>query len=261
MRFTDLMASLKPASGGFETAITDNWVQGRTTYGGLSAALCLEAVLRSQSGLPALRSAQISFLGPVGGAIRLKTESLRRGKSMSFVGADLVSDAGLATRAVFAFGAARESEVRADFVPAPKFPPAPSEIPEIPEGALLPPFAREFGFKYLTGGRFFSGSKDCDVYLWVRHRDEAAVSAPALLALADMPPPAIFPLFPRPSPISTVTWSLNFLVDPASVGGGWFLMETRAEGAADGYASQYMLVWTSDGRCIIAGRQTVAIFV
>jgi hypothetical protein len=54
--------------------------QGRTTYGGCSAALCLEAakrLLRDQrhsSGaaeLPPLRSAQVAFVGPAGGDVQV----------------------------------------------------------------------------------------------------------------------------------------------------------------------------------------------
>ena len=259
MRFTELIASMSLDGDALSGSIPENWLQGRTTYGGLSAALCLEAVLKAHPDLPPLRSAQISFLGPVGGAVRMKPQVLRRGKNVAFVGADLHAGSGLATRAVFAFGAARESALAADFVPARSFPPP--ETLRAPRREGAPPFAMEFDVRFLAGGKPFSGSKDCDVFLWVRHRDDEARSAVALLALGDMPPPALFPMFPTFGPISTVTWGLNFLVDPASVGGGWFLMESRAENAADGYTSQDMFVWTPEGRCVAAGRQAVAVFL
>jgi len=46
--------------------LPDSWLQGRTAYGGLTAALALAAAQQSGSeGLPPLRSAQVSFIAPV----------------------------------------------------------------------------------------------------------------------------------------------------------------------------------------------------
>ena len=44
--YSELIAGLKRGTNGrIEATITDDWLQGRTTYGGLTAALCLEAAL------------------------------------------------------------------------------------------------------------------------------------------------------------------------------------------------------------------------
>lgn len=258
MKFTGMIAAMEADGAGRRIAIPDNWRQGRTTYGGLTAALCLEGALRDHLDLPPLRSAQIAYVGPAGGEARVQSALLRRGKNVAFVGADLFSEGHLATRAIFAFGAARTPAVEAAFLPMRDFPP-PEDMPAAkPE--RLPVFARNFDMRYLTGGRPFSGSTDCDIYLWLKHADEQATSLPALLALADMPPPAIFPLMPHAGPISTVSWSLNILADIAG-DSGWKLMQTRAEAASGGYASQDMFLWTNDGRPLIAARQSVAIFL
>jgi acyl-CoA thioesterase len=261
MKFTEVMRSITAPGEGLAVTIPPNWLQGRTTYGGFSAALCLEAVTRNYPDLPPLRSAQISFAGPVGGAVRIATEILRRGKSVSVIGADILNDEGVATRAVFAFGASRTSKIGANFAPRKPDFPHPDQLRIPRRRAGLPGFVYEFDARFVGGGKPFSSSQDCDVFVWVRHVDEAANSAAALLALADMPPPGVFPMFPAPAPISTMTWALNFLEDPAKVGGGWFLLESKAEHAADGYSSQDMFAWRPDGRCILAGRQSVAVFV
>ena len=258
MKFTELTAAMAPAEGGFAATISENWLQGRTTYGGLSAALCLEGALRTFPDLPPLRSAQISYVGPVGGPIVVKSEMLRRGKNVAFVNADLFSGTGLATRAVFAFGSERAPAVEATFLPMRDFPP-PEDV-RAPKPERLPVFARNFDMRYLTGGRPFSGSRDCDIFLWLRHGDENATTLPALLALADMPPPAILPLMPNAGPISTINWALNFLSDDP-LDNGWKLMETRAESASAGYSSQDMFLWRRDGAPLIAARQCVAVFL
>ena len=59
-----VLAEMQPFDGGFRVGISDDWRQGRAIYGGLSTALCLTAARGSIEGLPPLRSAQVSFIGP-----------------------------------------------------------------------------------------------------------------------------------------------------------------------------------------------------
>ena len=58
-----------------------------------------------------------------------------------------------------------------------------------------------------------------------------------------------------------MTWSLNFLTDHPTTKDGWWLLETRAENAAEGYWSQDMFVWSASEAPVICGRQSVAIFI
>lgn len=258
--FTAMMASFREEGGAHHAAISDDWMQGRTAYGGLAAALCLEAALRAFPAAPPLRSATVMFIGPAGGEVSVAPALLRQGKSMSFIGADLLCGGALSTRAVFAFGAARPSRYDVSYVHAPPRPAPETCEPYIPEG-LGPPFAAHFETKLVKGARPMTGADAHDHYLWARHRDERARSLSALVALADMPPPAMMPMFPEFARISTVSWSLNFLVDAPETTDGWWLLETRAENAASGYSSQDMIVWDRKGRAVIAGRQSVAIFI
>ncbi len=257
--FTQLLAEMRPIDGGQTVNIPPGWMQGRTTYGGLSAALCLEGVLRAHPGLPPLRSAQISFVGPAGGAVRIIPALLRQGKSVAFAGADLHSEQGLATRAVFAFGAGRASAFTRTFTAQPNVP-LPEECEIYIAGPLAPPFAQHYESRLVRGGRPVTSSTEHDHFIWVRHRDSIASSIVGLLALADMPPPAMMPMFTEFAPISSMTWQVNFLVAAPQTRDGWWLLQSRAENAAEGYSSQDMLVWNRDGEMVIAGRQSVAIF-
>ncbi|GAB4523992.1 MAG: thioesterase family protein [Amphiplicatus sp.] len=258
--YTRLMASLRADGARFAVDVPQDWRQGRTTYGGLAAALCLESAQRAFPDLAPLRSAQIAFIGPADGVLAVETSILRAGRSVTFVNADLSGDKGLAARAIFAFGAARESMFDRAFLPPPPMRPPEACEPYIPEG-MGPPFAAHFDTRLAAGGRPGTGSSGSDLFLWVRHRDRAATSPSALLALADMPPPAVMPMFPRFAPISSMTWGVNFLDADASTEDGWFLLATKAENAADGYSSQDMFVWARDGRPLVASRQSVAIFI
>lgn len=257
--FSELMASFREEKGRFQIDIPEGWMQGRTTYGGLSAALCLEGALRAFPDLPPLRSAQISFIGPAGGAVGVEATILRAGKSVTFLGADLHAEKGLATRAVFAFGAARETQYHRMFIPAADLPAPEACEPYIP-GGFGPSFAQHFEVLLAKGGRPVTGSSEHDHFLWVRHRSAEEGSVAALLALADMPPPAMMPMFTSFAPVSSVTWFVNFLVSAPATREGWWLLETRAESAGEGYSSQDMLIWNRDGEPVVAGRQLVAIF-
>jgi acyl-CoA thioesterase len=257
--FTALMESAEADGAQFRVTIPDEWMQGRTTYGGLSAALCLETALQSFPDLPPLRSAMITFIGPAGGDVRGEAQVLRQGKSVTYVEADIVGEKGLATRAVFAFGAGRPSAFNATYTPSPAMPPPEECEPYFNDGPS-PSFTQRFESRLAKGGRPVSGSDCHDHFIWVRHRDEDAAGMTALIALADMPPPAVLPMLRAPAPVSSMTWAVNILTERPVTRDGWWLLQSRGENALEGYSSQDMLVWNRDGELVIAGRQSVAIF-
>lgn len=259
--FTEFLSALAPIEGGLGVTATDDWLQGRTLYGGASAALCLEAALRTIDDLPPLRAAQFAFVGPGSGALEIRPTVLRRGKSMSFIGVDLTGEAGIATRALLGFGAARTSTVTYDGLPMPDAP-DPARCTDFFRGGPRPNFAHQFEMLDAGGGIPFSMGENPEYKLWLRHRDrEAGLGMTALIAMADAPPPAAMVRFSSFGPISTVTWAMEILNDPPAGGDGWCLMISRAETVAEGYSSQAMYLWAADGTPLMTARQSVAIFV
>ena len=259
MEFSALMASMAKHDDSCSVTATEDWLQGRTIYGGLAAAFCLEAVSRQFGELPPLRSAQFSFVGPASGTVTIRSTILRKGKSTMFAGADLTGDAGLATRATLCYGAARDSELSLNNVGSPK----------VEEPDKYPTFFREMpGLNFvqhfdshIAAGNFPFSGKEPTMTLWLRHRDpDAPVSTVALVALADAPPPASIVKFKKFAPISTMTWSMDMLTDKLETEGGWWLVRTTAETLADGYSSQAMTVWNSARTPMMVARQNVAVF-
>ena len=131
--------------------------------------------------------------------------------------------------------------------------------PFLPEGAG-PPAADYFESRLAAGGRPVLGPKVSDHYHWIRHRDEQATDLVALLALADMPPPAVMPLFDGLIRISSVTWMINFTSTTLATRERWWLVQSSAENLADGYSSQQMGIWNFDRTLVATMRQNVAIF-
>jgi hypothetical protein len=71
--------SARHGTGRHRITLPADWLQGRTAYGGLSAALCLQATVRSHADLPPLRSAQFCFIGPATGELDIAAAVLRQG--------------------------------------------------------------------------------------------------------------------------------------------------------------------------------------
>ena len=258
--FTDLIEGLKNNQAGtWSVEITENWLQGRTTYGGLSAALCLAAVGNTHPNLPPLRSAQINFVGPAGGPVTIKSEVMRQGRSVTYISAEMHGEKGLATHAVFCFGTNRNSRLDGAYKPTPVIP-----LPEQSESFFGefqgPVFTQNFECLLAKGARPVSRSEEPEHFIWARYKEPTPDSTLALLGIADMPPPAVLPMFQEFAPVSSMTWMLNFLIDQPTTRDGWWLMRTDAEHARDGYSSQDMSVYNTDGDLVITGRQSVAIF-
>lgn len=259
--FTTLMASLANDGDVCTVTATEDWLQGRTIYGGLGAAFCLESVSRQFSDLPPLRSAQFSFAGPATGKLTIRPTILRKGKSTVFISAELTGDAGLATRATFCFGAARQSSVNYSRLTAP-------DVPE-PDACQhffrrLPGlnFAQHFDGRLAAGNFPFSGADDPTIALWMRHQDVAEPnSMSALVALTDAPPPGALSLFKEMGPISTMTWSIDLLTDKLETTDGWWLIRTEAESVLHGYSSQGTVVFNAARQPVLVSRQNIAVFM
>jgi acyl-CoA thioesterase len=260
--FTDLLFAITRDRETFHTKISEDWLQGRTAYGGLSAALCLEVAQRTVPDLPPLRSAQFTLIGPAAGALSINATVLRRGKSAVFVNVDLNGEAGLAARAILSFGIARRSAVAFDRIAMPKVLPIADSPKFFPDDKSIISFQQHFESRLAGGARPFTPNAEPDMLIWFRHRDEKARHGIVpLIALADAPPPAAMVVFPQPAPISTMTWSLEVLGDVPETKDGWWLIGSSAETAHQGYSAQPMTIWNSDGKAVIVARQNVAIFL
>jgi hypothetical protein len=58
-----------------------------------------------------------------------------------------------------------------------------------------------------------------------------------------------------------MTWTMDVLTDTPKTDDGWWLVQSRADNAHQGYAAHAMMIWNAKGEPVIAARQTVAIFL
>lgn len=258
-----LLAQMHKDGDSSQVRVPADWLQGRAIYGGLTAALCLQATYEHHGvDLPPLRSAQLSFIGPAGPDVAIRPTIVRRGKSTAFITADMLSDDKIAARATFCFGKARDSKIAHDVLAAPQVA-APQDCDSFFGRAtsLAPNFAQHFEARLAGGSMPVSGAEDAHYTVWLRHRDnEVDPVIVGLAALADALPPAAMASFTEPAPVSSMTWLFDVLSDTPATRDGWWLSRSVAEHSSHGYSSQAMMVWNADGAPILVGRQNVAIF-
>jgi acyl-CoA thioesterase len=260
VNLVDVLGSLEAdPAGGFSTEVEASWNQGRTMYGGLNAALSARAARLGESDLGPLRSLQIAFIAPPIGRVRYLPSVLRRGRSVTFIGVDCVSDAELCARTILTYGRARESDMVHSRLSAPEVAP-PEACPVVAfDPGTAPVFLAHMDRRFAAGSPPLSGGEP-EFAMWARHRDAEGLDAEsAVLAIADVLEPAVVATRPEFRPASSVSWAIDLagVLPPAD---DWYLLHTTSDHAADGYSGQTMGCFRSDGRLAAAGRQTVATF-
>lgn len=254
--FSDLIQTTDPQV----EQLPDSWKQGRTAYGGLTAALMLVRAQAHRDDLPSLRSALINFTGPVTEPPMIETTALRQGRNVTTLASRADIDGKAVGTATFSFGTARESHLRVD-LPSPDAPPPTAcELFLDGDSPFIPAFTRNFETRLIEGSRPMSGGTSKRLRCWARHQDEASRDGEAaLLCLADILPPAALTVMQQIGPVSSMTWICNVLREPET-DDGWYQVEANLTAALDGYSSQVMRIWNTRGELIVEGMQSIAIF-
>jgi acyl-CoA thioesterase len=259
MNLKEILDGLEPQGDGvgWRGTIPDDWLQGRTAFGGLSAAMALHCAMQSDTDLPPLRSAQVSFIGPLAGPVLITAHRLRRGKNAAFIQADVESEAGLGLRCTFVFMRAIASEIDHEQTPAPDFPkPGPDDTTF--KGNAHVAFTRNFEFLDRREG---PALKPAEWLRWTRLNERAGIDPMVeLVAVADCLPPAALRILGRNVPMSSLTWILNVLGPEPRADDGWWLLRSDADYARAGSSSQVMGVWNAAGQKVAEQMQSVAVF-
>ncbi|WP_228244053.1 thioesterase family protein [Porphyrobacter sp. GA68] len=260
MSFAAVIASAREREGGgMELTVPETWLQGRTAYGGLSAALALNAAKRSNPQLPPLRSAQIAFVGPLSGQVSVAPRLLRSGRNATWIAVEVTGEGGCGLVATFVFmhRLPSETQLKPTAAPAGIIPPVDAR----PVGGHERPAFLQHHFET----RFALPKKEAkepDICLWARLSEREGLDVETeLMLVGDALPPAVVPVMPQRGPVSSMTWQINFFVAPVQADGdNWWLLRSRADEAGAGTSSQHMMLWDEGGNARAAGTQTVAVF-
>jgi acyl-CoA thioesterase len=260
--FTETMDQAVHSDSSISLTITDDWLQGRTVYGGMQAAIAVRAMrLLADSAAP-LRSLQVTFVGPVGGGeVTADATLLRQGKSAGHVQATVIQDGKLRLIAVGIFATDRQSEAFRD----PQMPATPVALADAQAIPFVtgerPPFLQHFESRIAEGAALYSGAERLVSKIYARHRNESLCTDEHLTALADLPPPVAAMQLTKPAPGSSMNWQLDFVRTPAELAGNeWYRMDADVAAAGNGYSWQNCSIWTEDGRLAMLSRQCMAVF-
>jgi acyl-CoA thioesterase len=268
-RFSTLATERQSIDGSTRFELTDDWLQGRTCYGGLISALAVVA-MRDRAGAAwptevGLRALQTCFVAPVSpGAVDIHATVLRQGRNVCQVQAQVLQQGQLAAVLLGVFGADRPSALRprlplrpeprheADALPVP---------PPRPHGA--PAFLQHFDMRWAEGAVPFSGGSGhtSSIHMRLNPAEAASVSAELQSVLmADLSPTPVIGELTRPSANSSVTWELQLRpVDPGPPE-GWWRADNESLMVDGGYVNQSARLWAPGGQLAAYGYQVVAVF-
>lgn len=245
--------------GVFTAELSPDWLQGRSAYGGIQAALAVEAMLPFSGGLP-IRTLQATLCAPVpDGTLRFEARLLRAGGNTRQIEARLIDDGSVLALFVGIFGRARASEVAHDLVQPDLTGQAGTRMPFV-EG--MPAFLKQFSASIIKGHFPGSGTPDTEhVYRISLHDDAERTGLPQMLAMTDFPPPVGLSWLKRFTPGSTMTWMLNFTGHPfADQPLADWVIDVKLDAAHDGYTQQTVTLFAPDGYAVARGTQCMVIF-
>ena len=244
------------------TILGEQWSQGRSAFGGISAAFAMTAMKKLVPVGTPLRSLSVSFIAPVPpGLISVKTTIIRKGKNVTQIESSVVCNDSICLRAMAAFGNSRKTyNVKSDenFKPKPRG----SGVKFEDHAKQTPRFLQFFDGEWVNDGLPFAGQLSRNLEMWVRHNiDLSQFAEEKLITISDIPPPVILSHFKKPPvPSSSLTWSLEFVIPPDEILSDWFFLEFFVDAAANGYTQQSGNIYDEEGRLCALSRQCMVYF-
>jgi hypothetical protein len=259
--FSVLLSHIQATAGESKLHVPQDWLQGRTLFGGLQAVMGL-AAMRSLAPDAPLRSLQVTFLAPVpGGIVQARARILRSGKSATHVEARIVDGDNTLALMVGVFGLPRSSAVTLRPQQPRVTPEDPVELPFVP--GVAPNFTQHFKARWIVGGRPWSGIEKPGSVIELAMRDQGNATESHVIAMADFLPPIALSYLKTPVAAASLTWMLELLTEDVSSLSlpldGWRIDATMTA-AHGGYINQSSTLWGPGGVPVALGRPTMVVF-
>ena len=257
--FSVLLSRMRLGEGESELDVPEDWVQGRTLFGGLQTVIAL-AAMRTLAPPAPLRSMQVTFLAPVpGGPVRAVARILRSGKNATHVEGRIVDGDNTLATMVGVFGGPRPSAVNVRPVQPAVTPANSIDLPWIP--GVTPNFTRHFKARWIVGGPPWSDIPRPDSVIELGMRDTGNATESHVVAMADFIPPVALSYLKTPVAAASLTWMLELLPeDVASLPLDGWRIDAQMTAAHSGYINQSLVLWGPGGIPVALGRQTMVVF-
>lgn len=253
---------------GVSFRITEDWLQGRTMFGGVLSVMAVQAMRDICGSDWPLRALQTNFVGPVSpGLVHVDVTLLRQGKNIRQVKAQILQANAegmeqIAGILLGSFGVGRESvlpSLRPPQVAVANAVETSYPWPFIP--GMTPPFTRHLEFRHAEGGVPFSGDDSWHSRTYVRLLDNAGIDTELqAIILADAGPTPALAQLRGYTPASSVSWALE--LRPVSIGqrDGHWRMDKDALAVGEGFVNEKTTLWTPCGQLAALGYQVVAVY-
>lgn len=258
-----------PGHARMAVEVGDDWLQGRTAFGGLSAALGVQAMrdAAAPSNWPpqiGLRALQMNFVGPLGaGAVEVEARLLREGRNLRQAQATLRQRGEIVGVALGVFGAERESALAPVGIDQPPARSSPGSLPRFGfRAGSEKQFLRHFDLRWDDGPMPGSGGSGRSTRIHMRLVDRDGLDDElTTVLLADVSPTPVLGQFRQPVPGSSVTWALE--LRPATqpeADDGWWRADNESLVVSGGMVNHVARLWAPGGRLAALGTQLVAIY-
>ncbi len=261
MQFSEILASIRGSDAELLVTVSEDWLQGRATFGGLVAAVGNEAMRKLVPVDRPLRSLQTTFVGPAAaGTWKLRARVLRAGKAVTLARCEVMEDDQVVAVQTGVYGSDRESAVlvKPAAVDSPRKVEDINELRYTPEH--LPAFVQHFAMRFAVGAKPFTGTRSPSK-VYIRHRDPSPPSESHIVALVDCIPTPALSMFKAPAPSSSVVWTLDFFEhDLAFSPEAWWRIDTDIDAGTGGYVNQTGMLHDPNGRPVALSRQLFVVF-
>jgi acyl-CoA thioesterase len=250
-----------------EFSISEEWGQGRSIFGGLTAALVLVHI-ESNIDLTGrdLRTVNIHFCGATlaNSPCEFRHRVLSAGRSVIQVEGQLLQNGEVKTEIIACFTTQRVSAIEIA-EPAKQFPIAAQDTREMSfdmKKGSAPFFVSYFDLRQTNNNFPFSGSDHSLITGWMRFAKPSEVlNDSSILALIDAWPPAVLPMMTTRAPSSTITWNVEFMHPRTDLEVEDLLYyECSAIEAGGGYAHTEGKIYHPNGQLLALNRQMVGVY-
>ncbi|MEQ8273766.1 MAG: thioesterase family protein [Deltaproteobacteria bacterium] len=235
----------------------EGWGQGRSVFGGFTAAAAVALAHRDAGDDRRLRTVSMQLIRPTKpGPTKGRCTVVREGANVRFVEVRLAQDDADVAAVSAVFVAPRAGSTDAPPLPAWDGPDVESlvDLPYI-EG-VIPEFTQHVQMRWADGLPPFSNGKEARFRGYCRG---PFGDAEGLVALLDVWPSPSLALLSGPAPASTVSWTAHLLEVPADFE-RWFRFSYETVAGRDGFHTSVGALHDADGRLVGWTEQLVAVF-
>jgi len=257
----DLAIALTPAGDDtFSGHTSVHYWNAISPFGGTTVATLLQAILSHPARLGEPLAMTVNFAGPIQkGEFTVRVHAVRTGRSTQHWQLEIRQgedpEPVVTGSAVFAVRRETWSDTEARLPPFP----APETLARHAPPVNVP-FLERYDMRYAANDGPLRGSGDSNTQCWISDVPPRALDFPSIAAYCDAFVPRLFVRKGAPTPISTITLSINFHVDGATLErlqARHAFAQAKANAFNGGYYDQEGRLWAEDGTLLATTHQLV----